>query len=68
MFKVKVTAKVQYVGECLAGYFLSHRTFCYQIWYGDAASEARVTCGNVVFFVVAIFKVSVTARARVIKI
>ena len=40
-FKVKVIAKVQNVNECLTGlYFLNHihRTFCYQIWYGDACS------------------------------
>ena len=67
-FKVKVTAKVQNVSECLSRwYFLSHRTFCYQIWYGDAASWARVSCGNY-FVVVAIFKVKVTARAHMIKI
>ena len=43
MFKVKVTAKVQNDSKCLfRWYFLNHRTFCYQIWYGDAASWARV--------------------------
>ena len=42
-FKIKVTAKVQNVSECLSGlYFLNHKTFCYQIWYGDAASWASV--------------------------
>ena len=43
MFKVKITTKVWNVSECLSGqYFLNHRTFCYQIWYSDAASWARV--------------------------
>ena len=40
---VKVTAKVQNVSECLSGwYFLIRRTLCYQFWYGDPASWARV--------------------------
>ena len=31
------------VDECFSGwYLLNHRTFCDQIWYGDAASWARV--------------------------
>ena len=39
---VRVTVKVQNVSECLSRwYFLNHRRFCYQIWYGDAASWAR---------------------------
>ena len=67
--KVKVTAKVQNVSECLSRwYFLNYRTFCYQIWYGEVASWARVSCGNFVVVVVAIFKVKVTARAHMIKI
>ena len=38
-FKVKVTAKVQNVSECLSGrYLLNHGTFCHQTWYGYAAS------------------------------
>ena len=61
-FKVKVTTKVQNVSECLSRlYFLNHRAFCYQIWYGDAASWARVSCRNFIA-VVAIFKVKVTVR------
>ena len=45
VFKVKVTAKVQNVSECLSGwYLLNHRTVCYQIWYGDAALWARLWC------------------------
>ena len=46
-FKVKVTAKVQNVSEYLSGwYHLNRRTFCYETWYGDAASLARVSCGK----------------------
>ena len=46
-FKVKVTAKVQNVSVCLAGwYLLNCRMFCYQTWYGVAASWARVSCGK----------------------
>ena len=38
-FKVKVTAKVQNVSECLScWYLLNHRIFCHQTWYGYAAS------------------------------
>ena len=66
-FNVKVTAKVRNVSDCLFGwYFLSHRIFCCQIWYGDASSWARVSCGF--FVVVAIFNVKVIARAHMIKI
>ena len=37
-FKVKDTAKVQNVSECLSGrYLLNHRTFCHQTWYVYAA-------------------------------
>ena len=44
-FKVKVTAKVHNVGGCLSRwYILNCRTFCYQTWYGDAVSWARVSC------------------------
>ena len=61
-FKVKVTTNFQNVSECLSRlYFLNHRAFCYQIWYGDAASWARVSCRNFIA-VVAIFKVKVTVR------
>ena len=46
-FKVKVTVKVWNVSECLSWWsLLIHRTFCYQVWYGDAALWARVFCGN----------------------
>ena len=39
LLKVKVTAKVQAVSECLSGlYLLNQTTFCYQPWYSDAAS------------------------------
>ena len=66
MFKVKVTAKVQNVSECLSGsYLLDRRTSCYQTWYGDAARGARVPCRKKLF---ADFKVKVTARAHVINI
>ena len=42
-FKVKVTMKVQNVSECLSGwYFLNHSTFCYQVWYSDAAAWSRI--------------------------
>ena len=41
VFKVKVTAKAQGVSECLSGWcLLSCRSFCYQTWYGSAASWA----------------------------
>ena len=67
-FKVKVTAKVQNVSECMSGSdFFNHRTFCNQIWYGDAAPRATVSCG-IFLIVVAIFKVKVRARAYMIKI
>ena len=37
--KVKVTAKVKNVSECLPrGYLLNQRTFCRQTWYDYAAS------------------------------
>ena len=37
--KIKVTAKVQNVSECLSGqYLLNHRTFCYQTQYDYATS------------------------------
>ena len=31
-FKVRVTVKVQNISNCLFGYLLNHRTFCYQTW------------------------------------
>ena len=38
-FMVEVTAEVQNVSEYLSGqYLLNHRTFCYQTWFGYAAS------------------------------
>ena len=44
-FKVKVTAKVQNVSECLSRlYFLTHWTFCYQTWYVHTALWVRVPC------------------------
>ena len=47
-FKVKVTAKVKNVSECLSGrYLLNHRTFCYQTRYGYAALYARVLCRKI---------------------
>ena len=47
MFKVKITAKIQNVSECLSGWYLmNHRTFCNQTWYGGATSWARVSCGK----------------------
>ena len=37
--KVKFTVKVKNVTDCLSRwYLLNDRTFCYQIWYGNAAS------------------------------
>ena len=51
-------------------YFLNYRTFCYQVWYVDAASWANVMgkfCFFFVFFI-AVFKVKVTVRAHMIKI
>ena len=37
--KIKVTAKVQNVSECLSGqYLLNHRTFCHQTQYDYATS------------------------------
>ena len=61
---------VQSVSECLSGwYFLNYRTFCYQIWYCDAASWARVPCRIFFFFFGGgIFKVKVILRAHMIKI
>ena len=62
-FKVKVTANVN---DCLSvDIFLNHRTFCYHIWYGDAASLA--SHAEFYFVVVAVFKVKVTARVCMIK-
>ena len=41
---------VQNVSECLSGwYFLNHKPYCYQIWCGDAASWASLSCGFVLF-------------------
>ena len=61
-FKVKVTAKVQIVSECLfEQYLLNHITFCYQTWYANAASWAGFSCRKKGSF---IFKSKVTARAH----
>ena len=60
MCKVKVTVNIQNVSECLSGwYLLNRRTFCYQTWCGDAASWARVSCGEKLF---AFFKVKATVK------
>ena len=64
-----------FCGVCVEGRGLSSSLYsvfillflCYQIWYGDAASWARVSCIFFVF-VVAIFKVKVAERAHMIKI
>ena len=51
--------------QCLfRWYLLNHQTFCYQTWYCDASSWADVHAEKFVSF----FKVSVTARAYMIKI
>ena len=56
--KVSITAEVHNVGDCLSGWSLQNQgTFCYQTWYGDAAPQARVSCGKKLF---AVFKVKVT--------
>ena len=65
-FKVKVTAKVQKVGEWSSGWhLLIRKIFCYQTWYSDAASWVGVSCREEMYTV---FKVKVTARAHTIKI
>ena len=47
-FEVKVTVKVQNVSECLSGRdLLNHRIFCYQTWYGNTASLAKVSCRKI---------------------
>ena len=38
VLEVKVTANVQNLSECLSRQYLNHRTFCYQTWWGYAAS------------------------------
>ena len=44
-FKVKITALVQNLNDCLSsGYLLSHQTFCYQTWYSDTSSWIEVSC------------------------
>ena len=44
VFKVKFTAKLQNVNECLfRQYLLNHYIFYHQTWNGDASSEARVS-------------------------
>ena len=50
VFKVKVTAELQNVSECLLRwYFLNHRTFYYQNWCCDASSWARVSFKKIDF-------------------
>ena len=47
-FKIKVTAVIQNVSECFSGwYLLNQELFCYQTWYCDASSWARVPCRKV---------------------
>ena len=66
VFKVNVTALVQNVCECLSRwYLLNRRTFCYQTWYGDAASRTILSCRKKLF---PKFKVKVTLRAHMNKI
>ena len=64
VFEDKVTAKNQNVSDCLSGWYLNHRTFCYQTWYGDATSWSRLSCGKKLF---AVFKIKVITRADMIK-
>ena len=55
------------MSECLSRWYcLNRRTFCYQLWYGDETTWAKVWCRFFCFF--ALFKVKVTARAHMIKI
>ena len=37
-FEVKVTVNIHNDSVCLSGYLLNLKIFCYQTWYGDAAS------------------------------
>ena len=48
VFKVKVTAKVQIVMECLScRYLLNRWTFCDQTWCDEALSWAWVSCWKI---------------------
>ena len=49
------------LGFSPARYFLNCAAFCNQTWYGGASSRTGVSCEKI-----AIFKVKVTVRARVI--
>ena len=43
------------MSECLFGwYFLNHRTFFYETWYGDAASWAKMSCRIIIIIVIII--------------
>ena len=70
VFNVKVTAKVQYVNECLSDwYLLNHRTFCHKIdvvmkHHEPECCAERKKKKEEAF---SIFKVKVTARAHMIK-
>ena len=66
-FKVKVTVMVQNVSECLSRDFLNHRTVCYVTKFGMVMQHHEPESFGK-FVVVAIFKVTVTARAHMIKI
>ena len=49
VYKVKVTAKVWNISECLSWqYLLNHLTFCNQTWYGGVLSWAGLSCKNIV--------------------
>ena len=64
MFKVKVTAKVQNVSECLSGrYLVYHRTFVFGLVMQQQEPEC---CGDfVVVVVVAVFKVKMAYMIEV---
>ena len=47
-FKIKVTAKVQNVSECLSGCYELQIILVPNLMYGDAASCARVSCRKLV--------------------
>ena len=65
-FKVKVTAKIQNVSECLSRYFLKCWTFYYQTWYCDASLWARFFQKD--WFAVFKVKVKVIVMDNIIKI
>ena len=63
MFKVKVTAKVQNVSECLSGrYLVNHRTFVFGLVMQQHEPEC---CGDFVVVVVAVFKVKMAHMIEV---